>query len=52
MQARVRALKARGETYAQIAAHLGISYGMAHYYGKPMPGEKICSGCCRKFAGK
>lgn len=44
----VRALKAQGYTYNEIADKLGMkSKQLANYFGRPRPGEHICPSCCR-----
>lgn len=46
---KVRKLKGQGFTYDNIAVKLGISKQIAHYYGRPNPGENCCPFCTRPF---
>jgi hypothetical protein len=47
MRPLVRKLKSQGKTYKEIGEKLGLSGQMANYYGRPQPGERVCSLCCQ-----
>lgn len=52
IKSKVRDLKSKGFTLADIGESLGIGKGLAHYYGKASPRENLCPRCARPFKKK